>query len=342
MAFNFDSLAEVTASITEPFIPRQVADIGFGLLSGTMLQNPLQGGLGSSVSNLAGISSLASGSLSPANIATAAAIASGNPLLVIAINSITPSLTNALSASNPVDNLLGHSNDMVASIPSVGSTINEMLSLPASLTGGFSSNFVTPPAGLVGLPNFGGTPTIPGIPGLGTVGIPSIPGLPNMGTLPGLSLPGVPNPTSILNGFAGSVVSPSFGGVGLPLSTGADILSGGLLSGGALGGFTGMGGLISDPLGNSSSIIGLAGDLSLGAGDLSVFGGGMDSLLGGEVGSLLGGGCNPLGGGVACGSTSSAMGQAQGLVGMAKTATTAKLVSSVATPSLNSALGFPC
>lgn len=340
MVFDFNSLAEVTASIAAPFIPRQVADIGFGLLAGTMLQNPLQGNLGSTAANLAGISSLAAGPLSPAVISTALGISSGNPTLVSAISSITPSLNNALSASNPVNSLLGHSNNMVGSIPSVGSTINEMLSLPPSLTGGFSSNFITPPAGLTGLPNFGGTPTIPGIPGLGTIGIPSIPGLPNMGALPGLSLPGIANPTSILNGFAGSIVSPSFGGVGLPLSGGADILSGGLLSGGALGGFTGMGGLLGDPLGNASSITSLAGDLGLGSAGLSSLGGGMDSLLGGEVGSLLGGGCNPLGGGGGCGSTSSAMGLAGGIVGMAQTATTAKLVSSVATPSLNSVLGF--
>lgn len=338
MVLNFDSLPEITNSISQPFIPRQTADIGFGLLAGTMLQNPLQGNLGSASSNLAGISSLASGSLSPANIATAAGIASGNPLLVTAINSITPSLLNALSAEDPVNNLLGHSNDMVGSIPSVGSTINEMLSLPPSLTGGFSSNFITPPAGLTGLPNFGGTSIIPGIPGLGTAGIPSILGLPNMGALPGLSLPGVPNPTSILNGFAGSIVSPSFGGVGLPLADGTDILSGGLLSGGALSGFTGMGSLLGNPLGNASSITSLAGDLSLGSVGLSSLGGGMDSLLGGEVGALLGGGCNSLGGG-GCGSTASAMGLAQGLVGLASTATTAKLVSSVATPSLNSLLG---
>lgn len=368
MAIDILSLPELSDNFIEPAFDQTTTDVTELLLQDTALQNPLKAELDIAISNLTTSDGFLTGTLSQASIQSAIddmpavdanlTTAERDSLLsdlatiktsMAAYDGVTTSvLANATG-------LLDHSDLMVQNLPIVGGTVNQALSLPkliqSDIPGGLPTTFPGAP-GFSGIPNFSGLSAVSAIPSLGLPDLSAVPGIPDASTLPGLNAPGVAVPSDVLTSLSGSILVPEFGGVGSLVTGNACLLAGAAVTGltptaGAVQGIldnitdtSALSGLVPSTSTTVSSFVPGLDSLATPFSDL---GGGMSDIVGGEVGALNGAGCTtlaPSASGFQCESAGAAVSQANTITGMLKSQSTAKLVSSTATPTLGGIVGL--
>lgn len=284
--------------------------------------------------------------------------------LVSALGSLQNMPSKLSSTLGSVTRLGEHAELMTSNITAVGGMINSAIGLPSRLTsdiaGGFPSSFPAKiPSFSVGpdglkIPTMSGF-SLPEIPKFNLPSV-SIPSMPSVANLTGVSVPGIPNPTDVLNSFAGTLNAPDFGGVGKTITS--NIASYSAVAAGLAGGvaskISSMASAFDPPTIDTGALTALAtpniealaggvggiadmADMGKATSALTSLGGGASSLVGAEEGAIFGASCSSLAPGGACSSLPSvpaALGQAGGMVQMAKSQASAKLLSSVSTDSL--------
>lgn len=368
MTIDIPNLPEFGDKFTEPAFDQTTTDVSELLLQETALVNPLKAELDVAIPDLTTADSFLAGTLSQTSIQTAIddmpaadvnlTVADRNSLLAD-LGTIKTSMAayegTTTTVLNNATGLLSHSDLMTQNLPIVGSTVNQALSLPnltqSDIPGGLPTTFPGAP-GLVGVTNFGGLGAVSAIPSLGLPALPAISGVPNASTLPGVNLPGVPVPSDVLTSLSGSILTPEFGGVGSLVTGNACSLGAA-----AVAGLTPTAGAVSSIANNITDTSALSGLVSSTSGTVSSFipgldslatpfsdlGGGMGDIVSGEVGALNGTGCTtlaPAAAGFQCASAGASVSQASTITGMLTTQSSAKLVSSTATPALGDIVGL--
>lgn len=368
MTIDIPNLPEFGDDFIEPAFDQTTYDVSELLLQETALENPLKTDLDVAIPDLTTADGFVTGVLSQASIQTAIddmppadinLSASDRAQLLSDLETIKSSMApyegTTTTVTNNATGLLDHSDLMTQNLPIVGSTVNQALSLsklvPSDIPGGLPTTFPGAP-GLVGVTNFGGLSAVNAIPSLGLPALPAVPGVPNASTLPGVNLPGVPVSTDVLTSLSGSVLAPEFGGVG-SLVTGNTSA----IAAAAVTGMTPTAGAVQNILGNITDTSALSGLVTPTSNTVSNFipgldslappfsdiGGGMGDMVNGEVGALNGTGCTtlvPAVPGFQCASAGTALSQASNITGMLTTQSSAKLVSSTATPALGDIVGL--
>lgn len=362
-------LPEAGSGIPQPIYDQQITNITSLVLTNNAIENKLCGDLTESVANLN--SAISGFNVNDSEIRrvrdhvrdTAVGMTPEYQAnLVAGLNSMLNFKNTMKGAISQINRLTDHSNVMTQNVASVGAVVNDVISMPSQLTsdiaGGLPSSFPAKiPSYRLGpdklpIPNYSGT-SLPAIPKF-DIASASIPGVPDINNLPGVSIPGIPNPADVLKSFGGSVAFPAFGGVGKLLSSNMKKYSGVVkslsssvssqissIAGGIAGSATSqLDGFIAPPALPSlptADQISDMNDLGAASGAVGNLSSGMSDTIGGEIGAMNGATCSILAPGAACGgapSISNALGTANGLANMAKTETSAKLLSSVATPAL--------
>jgi len=369
MAIN--DLPEIGDGLVQPIYDQQTTNITALVLTNNAIENKLCGDLTESISSAR--VAAASFNVQDAEIKRVRDHIASTPVSASLSQFEKDSLLSGLSSMlnfgatmgaviSQIGRFIDHTNLMVGNLPGIGGILNDVISMPTKLTSAIwdalpSSFPLQIPSFKLGMdklpiPNFSGF-SLPSFP---SINFPSInfPAFPDVTKLTGISIPGIPNPLDALKAFSGSVLSPAFGGIGKLFSGSMKALSGGVA--GLAGGVSGaIGSLVSAlDVDLAGSVGGLLTAISLPAlpslaeiGDMINLGGmvdgmkkiagGMSSIIGSELGAIKGATCSLLSPGAACGgspSITNAVGTATGLVNMSKTQTSAKLLSSVATPAL--------
>jgi len=369
MAIN--DLPETGDELTQPIYDQQTTNIAALVLTNNAVENKLCGDLTESISSAR--VARASFSVKDSEIKRVRDHIASTPASSFSSQFEKDSLLSGLSSMlnfgggigdviSQIGRFIDHTNMMIGNLPSIGGILNDAISLPTKLTSAIwdalpSSFPLQIPSFKLGLdklpiPNFSGF-SLPSFP---SINFPSInfPAFPDVTKLSGISIPGIPNPLDALKAFSGSVLGPAFGGIGKLFSGSMKALTGGIagLAGsvsGAIGSMVGaldidiagaLDGLFTLPSLPSLPSLAEIGDMiNLGGmmDGIKNIAGGMSSIIGSELGAISGMTCSLFSPGAACGgspSVSSALATATGLVSMAKTKSSAKLLASTATSAL--------
>lgn len=353
--------------IVIPTSDERITEIMNLALEGDVFQNPIAGDLATSTASATAVGGLVGGVLSQSSIQgliddlpdtdldfTAADKTSMiNSLNGMAESSLPYEATSTL-VTDSLSRLTDHSNILSFNSGVLCSAIAQTLQTPASIVsdipGGFPTDFPGVPP-LTGIPPFPGLPAVPAIPSLGLSALPEIPDLPSLSDLPGVNLPGIPNVDDIFPSLGGSILAPEFGGLGGDLSFNSSSINAAALAG--LGPMGSVAGDIASNITDTAALSALVPDASSvvntfapGLEELAPSfgdaGGAMGDMVSGEESGVFGTSCTSvpgLTGAASCDSASQAKGVASSVTQTVTIQSGAKVISSVATPALKSALG---
>ena len=368
MTIIIDDLPDYDDIVIPSDDPKVTEIMNLALKEG-IFQNPVASDLSLSTASASAVSALTSGTgiLTQGSINDIIAdlplpdlnfTAADRTSMINSLNSMAESALPYGSVSSLVTDSLSrftdHSNVLSSSTGVLTGAISQALQTPASLLsdipGGFPTDF--PGVDLLdGIPPFPGLDSIPAIPSLNLPSLDSIPGLPSLSELSGVNLPGIPNVDDIFPSMGGSILSSDFGGIGEALSFNSFSINSA-----ALTGLGPMGSAVSDVLSNitdTAALSALVPDVSSVVSDFAPgletlapsfgdAGGAMGDMVNGEEAGIFGTGCSNvagLAGAVSCESAAQAKGLATSVIETAKIQSGAKVVSSIGTPALKSALG---